>query len=1782
MASNRSRSNRSIGNKLNNLDSRVSSNEKGTNNPHLSPDVIQEQHLVDGSVAEGKLAERSVTENKVARGAIGTEHLGIVNTITADSGLTLKPGPDGGFIVINGPEYVAPTAGSGELFALGFNELSQVVVSSSGIGGGDGAAAMPAGSIQPWPTRVAPEGWLVCDGAAVSRTTYSDLFGVLVPAVDTGTFVSATRFTLTTVNTVGSYNGLQIGDAVFFTTTGTLPTGISANTLYYVNGGGTKNVDLATTRTITTTGYAVSTPVSITVGTGSGTHTMWHAPYGIGDGSTTFNVPDIRGRVVVGRDAFFTEFDAMGEKGGAKTHTLSDSEIPYHTHSGTTTDSGSSHRHWISAAAIDDRNFTGTGANGQDYGTVSDAGSYSQNDGDSGAGSYSSYSGSLHTHTFTTSSQSGSYGGAHNNLQPYIALTYIIKHMVADGMQGPQGIQGETGDAATVAVGSTTTGIAGSLATVTNAGTTSAAVLNFTIPRGNTGATGETGSQGPSGTVAVGSTSTGAEGTDAAVTNSGTSTNAVLEFVIPRGNAASVAVGTTTTGLPDTDAEVTNSGDGSNAVFDFVIPAGHGATIDVGTVTTVTEDDPVVVTNSGTNVDAIIDFEIPQGVTGNNAGVKYAFSTTTTDSDPGNGYIRFNNADPALATYIYIDSLDATGASQTAWYDMWDNSTSTNKGYITLTQFRTDSTAVFYVNNTVTNASGYYKIPVTYVSGALPSNGAACFLNFSLSGNIGNEAPAGGDAGQILSKATDADYDFVWIDNYADWTSQVKHEVKAGVALTKGQAVYVTSADGTNMIVGKASNATEATSSKTMGLIMQDLALNGKGYVITEGLLSGLNTSLATAGDPVWLGTDGNLIYGLASKPYAPAHLVFIGIVTRVNLNNGEIWVKPQNGFELQELHDVLITNPTNGQALAFDEASGLWINTTPATTLDSLTDVTLTEPILDGQALAYDLATETWINTTPATTLDSLTDVELTEPLADGQALTYDLATDTWINATPASTLADLTDVDITTVPAENGDVLTYDAIAEEWVAQTLGEAALGAGAIMAWGGATAPSGWLMADGSAVSRTEYASLFAEIGTTFGTGDGTMTFNVPDLRGRTPFGYDSAQTEFDTIGETGGSKTTSFPTQGDGTSTGNGLTYSESMSSVDDGTYNNLPPYQTVNYIIKHAVGTTPADSALATRVSDLEEIVNTAYNQMPAGAIMAWGSASAPSNWITCDGSAVSRTLYASLYAAIGDSYGAGDGVTTFNVPNLKGRVPVGRDSANAAFDVLGEIGGDQLLSKDGTGTATGYGLLYGESMDVADTTPTNMPPYQVVHYVIKATAGTTESDSALTNRVSTLEANIGSLIPAGTIITSALDTAPTGWMLCDGAEISRSTYASLFAAIGTTYGAGDTVTTFNIPNLEGKIPFGRNGGDGGDDEFADLGQTGGSKSIQGHGSGTATGYGLTYSESVLTATGLTTAQNLPPYTVLNYMIRLFSEAPDAESEFVTRLGELETFVDNGGNESPAGSIMQWAAASAPANWLLCDGSSVLKADYPSLYDAIGSTYGTVDELHFNLPNLKGKVAVGLDASQSEFNTLGGTGGAKTHTLTSAEIPAHSHPSTLTNATVASSGHTHYEGDLRAVIGAVNGNPGWLGYEATTLAPRGPSTAYAYTVYGNNYTSSALGFNHHTRVYGTTAGPNSTTTVGITNADNTGGGAHNNLQPYVVLNYIIKATSGVSTTDSAIVERVGQLELEAEFPIKLNLQTLTANYTIPVGYNGLSAGPIVIADGVTITIPDGSAWSVV
>lgn len=149
-------------------------------------------------------------------------------------------------------------------------------------------------------------------------------------------------------------------------------------------------------------------------------------------------------------------------------------------------------------------------------------------------------------------------------------------------------------------------------------------------------------------------------------------------------------------------------------------------------------------------------------------------------------------------------------------------------------------------------------------------------------------------------------------------------------------------------------------------------------------------------------------------------------------------------------------------------------------------------------------------------------------------------------------------------------------------------------AGAITIFGGTTAPNGWLICDGSEVSRTTYADLFAVIGTTYGSGDGATTFKLPDIRGLFPIGYDPNDTDFNTLGKTGGSKTDDLSNayakigiSSDGhiyaAESGGSYNASRSLSggyagasgskhnsSGLGGSVSTLPPHIVFNYIIKY------------------------------------------------------------------------------------------------------------------------------------------------------------------------------------------------------------------------------------------------------------------------------------------------------------------------------------------------------------------------------------------------------------------------------------------------------------------------------------------------------------------------------------------------------------------------------------------------------------------------------------
>lgn len=171
----------------------------------------------------------------------------------------------------------------------------------------------------------------------------------------------------------------------------------------------------------------------------------------------------------------------------------------------------------------------------------------------------------------------------------------------------------------------------------------------------------------------------------------------------------------------------------------------------------------------------------------------------------------------------------------------------------------------------------------------------------------------------------------------------------------------------------------------------------------------------------------------------------------------------------------------------------------------------------------------------------------------------------------------------------------------------------------------------------------------------------------------------------------------------------------------------------------------------------------------------------------------------------------------------------------------------------------------------------------------------------------------------------------------------------------------------------------------------------------------------GLRYRQGVVTDDSPLTVELGGDGVALANVAQLDSAGPLAVGDVVAVLSFATELLVIGRVSAPSGlfvgQLSPSALSTAPAGWLLCDGSSKLRADYPLLYAAIGTTYGSTDGTHFNVPDLRGRVPVGLDnlggsdAGRLDVsNTLGGSGGEQKHTLTIAELPSHTHtiPSTF------------------------------------------------------------------------------------------------------------------------------------------------------------------------------------
>ena len=164
----------------------------------------------------------------------------------------------------------------------------------------------------------------------------------------------------------------------------------------------------------------------------------------------------------------------------------------------------------------------------------------------------------------------------------------------------------------------------------------------------------------------------------------------------------------------------------------------------------------------------------------------------------------------------------------------------------------------------------------------------------------------------------------------ADVTLQVGQELhvfarnESGSTITNGTVVKVTGASGSKPTIELADASTEGGSAPTIGVATQDFSNNSSGYITTAGLVRGLDTSSFTEGVPIYLGSSGAFT---ATQPTSPDHLVHIGWVVRSHATEGEILVHVNNGWEIDELHDVLIGTKANGDLLRWNSASSVWEN---------------------------------------------------------------------------------------------------------------------------------------------------------------------------------------------------------------------------------------------------------------------------------------------------------------------------------------------------------------------------------------------------------------------------------------------------------------------------------------------------------------------------------------------------------------------------------------------------------------------------------------------------------------------------------------------------------------------------------------------------------------------------------------------------------------------------------------------------------------------------------------
>lgn len=408
--------------------------------------------------------------------------------------------------------------------------------------------------------------------------------------------------------------------------------------------------------------------------------------------------------------------------------------------------------------------------------------------------------------------------------------------------------------------------------------------------------------------------------------------------------------------------------------------------------------------------------------------------------------------------------------------------------------------------------------------------------------------------------------------------------------------------------------------------------------------------------------------------------------------------------------------------------------------------------------------------------------------------------------------------------------------------------------------------------------------------------------------------------------------------------------------------YNNIQPSRAMNYILN----TTNGDGL---------------------GEVMMFGGDFAPTGWVFADGRLLDKSTNADLFNMLGTTYG-GDGQTNFAVPDLRARTAIGMGGgAGLTPRSLGSTAGLEsvTLTVDQL-PAHSHGFVSGVTGITGGGAPhENMQPSLTLNYGIAVEGIYPSRDAAppaATNAVSGVSEPL--LASVGLFAGNSL---PASFLPADGRVMPIADNTALFSLIGTTYG-GDGITTYALPDLRGRAAIGTGQGQGLSPQV--VGETIGAETrtltvnqMPAH------DHTLPQGGSTLHTGGGQPFDNMQPTTGLNYIISLQGIFP-SKSSVQPLVASAEPYI---------GEVDLFAGDFAPRGYALANGQLLSISQNIALFSLLGTTYGGDGRTTFGLPDLRGRIGLGMGQGLGLSNFIEGAAiGSESVTLSVDQIPPHDH----------------------------------------------------------------------------------------------------------------------------------------------------------------------------------------